>query len=139
MYDIPASYSLVILSCIVTLSTSSNILDVFFIDDSYTLLQIPSVTLYGNVVWFPDQFLSQHLSHLSKKLIDKKAQEAVVTARVNYIQISSNNLTKLISTFSFQVSNYFFIKNFLISIKDHTKSHFWKKKRAVVSVKYKIN
>lgn len=112
VYDIPASYSLVILSCIVTLSTSSNILEVFFIDDTYILLQIPSVTLYGNVVWFPDQFLSQHLSHLSKKLIDKKSQEAVVTARVNYIQISSNNLTKLISTFSFQVTNYFFTKTF---------------------------
>ncbi|XP_054280077.1 WASH complex subunit 4-like [Macrosteles quadrilineatus] len=65
--------------------------------------KVPSVTLNGNIVWFPDQFLCQHLTHLSKKLVDKKAQEAVVNARINYIQISSSNLPKLISSFSFQV------------------------------------
>ncbi|XP_046682962.1 WASH complex subunit 4 isoform X1 [Homalodisca vitripennis] len=68
--------------------------------------KIPSVTLHGNVIWYPDQFLSQHLSHLSKKLVDKKAQEAVVSARLNYIQLSGSNLPKFVTTFSFQVFSW---------------------------------
>ncbi len=34
-------------------------------------LQVPGLTLYGNVMWFPDQFLLVHMNSTSQ-VIDKK-------------------------------------------------------------------
>lgn len=65
-----------------------------------------SVTLYGNVVWFPDLFLTRHLNHLCKQLVDKKSQEAVSVARNTYIVQTSQNLPKHVYNFSLQVCSW---------------------------------
>ncbi|CAG2066810.1 unnamed protein product, partial [Timema podura] len=65
-------------------------------------LWIPSVTLYGNVLWYPEHFLVTHLPHMNK-LIDKKAQQSAMLTRQNYLQQKSQSLQKNTQTFIFQV------------------------------------
>lgn len=65
-------------------------------------LQIPAVTLVGNVLWFPEQFLLAHLTHMAK-LIDKKAQQTVQSRRQAYLQQKAQSLPKETRTFCLQV------------------------------------
>nr|CAD7424465.1 unnamed protein product [Timema monikensis] len=65
-------------------------------------LWIPSVTLYGNVLWYPEHFLVTHLPHMNK-LIDKKAQQSSVLNQQNYLQQKSQSLQKDTQTFIIQV------------------------------------
>nr|CAD7441838.1 unnamed protein product [Timema bartmani] len=67
--------------------------------------KIPSVTLYGNVLWYPEHFLVTHLPHMNK-LIDKKAQQSAMLTRQNYLQQKSQSLQKNTQTFIFQWSRY---------------------------------
>nr|CAD7441834.1 unnamed protein product [Timema bartmani] len=64
--------------------------------------KIPSVTLYGNVLWYPEHFLVTHLPHMNK-LIDKKAQQSAMLTRQNYLQQKSQSLQKNTQTFIFQI------------------------------------
>nr|CAD7399771.1 unnamed protein product [Timema cristinae] len=66
-------------------------------------LWIPSVTLYGNVLWYPEHFLVTHLPHMNK-LIDKKAQQSSVLNQQNYLQQKSQSLQKDTQTFIIQKS-----------------------------------
>ncbi|PNF21208.1 hypothetical protein B7P43_G05087, partial [Cryptotermes secundus] len=65
------------------------------------IFQIPAVTLVGNMLWFPEQFLLAHLTNMAK-LIDKKAQQTVQSRRQTYLQQKSQSLPKEARTFCLQ-------------------------------------
>ena len=67
------------------------------------LFQIPTVTLVGNVLWFPEQFLLGHLTHMAK-LIDKKTQQSVQGRRQAYLQQKAQSLLKETHSFCLQVN-----------------------------------
>jgi hypothetical protein len=56
-------------------------------------MQVPCVTLYGNVLWFVDEFLSQKLVHLAKTL-DKKTISSVMESRVSWLTQKMQALVK---------------------------------------------
>ncbi|XP_021927247.1 WASH complex subunit 4 isoform X2 [Zootermopsis nevadensis] len=64
--------------------------------------RIPAVTLVGNILWFPEQFLLTHLTHMAK-LIDKKTQQIVQTRRQAYLQQKAQSLPKEVRTFCLQM------------------------------------
>jgi len=53
-------------------------------------------------MWFPEQFLLAHLTHMAK-LIDKKTQEAAKIRRQTYLQQKAQSLPKEARTFCLQV------------------------------------
>lgn len=63
--------------------------------------KIPAVTLVGNILWFPEQFLLAHLTNLAK-LMDKKTQQAVQSRRQTYLQQKAQSLPKEARTFCLQ-------------------------------------
>jgi WASH complex subunit 7 len=65
-------------------------------------LQIPAVNLVGNILWFPEQFLLAHLTHMAK-LIDKKTQEVAKIRRQTYLQQKAQSVPKEARTFCLQV------------------------------------
>lgn len=64
--------------------------------------QIPAVTLYANIVWFPEQFLLFHIPQLNK-VIDKKAQQQVSAARQAFLNLKAQSLPKEVQLHSMQV------------------------------------
>jgi hypothetical protein len=73
--------------------------------------QIPAVTLVGNILWFPEQFLLSHLTHMAE-LIDKKAQQTVQSRRQTYLQQKAQSLPKEVRTFCLQVWLEFSLSQF---------------------------
>ena len=65
-------------------------------------MQVAAVNLVGNILWFPEQFLSAHLTHMAK-LIDKKTQVAAKSRRQAYLQQKAQSLPKEARTFCLQV------------------------------------
>lgn len=72
-------------------------------------LQIPAVTLYANIIWFPEQFLVSHIPQLNK-VIDKKAQQQVSAARQAFLNLKAQSLPKEVQLHSLQVLNVKHIK-----------------------------
>ncbi|GFG31853.1 hypothetical protein Cfor_02661 [Coptotermes formosanus] len=67
--------------------------------------KIPAVNLVGNILWFPEQFLLAHLTHMAK-LIDKKTQEAVKSRRQTYLQQKAQSLPKEARTSCLQACSW---------------------------------
>ncbi|XP_069694005.1 WASH complex subunit 4 isoform X2 [Periplaneta americana] len=67
--------------------------------------KIPAVTLVGNVLWFPEQFLLAHLTHMAK-LIDKKTQQAVQSRRQAFLQQKAQNLPRECQTLNLQICSW---------------------------------
>lgn len=65
-----------------------------------------SITLYCNIVWFPDTFFQQHLSILVNDVIDKKSANAISSTRDNYILQSHENLFKEVNIYSIYVLSW---------------------------------
>lgn len=82
-------------------STDKKLLKVFF----DLCKKFHSVTLCGSVVWFPDQFLFEHLSGLSNTL-DSKMLTTVTNNRKNYLVTSSQNISKEVQLYTMQVFNW---------------------------------
>lgn len=57
------------------------------------------VTLSGNVLWRPDVFLAQHLSHIFKAE-DKKQQQAIATLQTEYLNQKDASLTTDVQKFT---------------------------------------
>lgn len=65
--------------------------------------KLPAVTLSGNTLWFPDNFLLSKFPDMAKTL-DKKAQSGVVTNRQNYLQARGQYLSRDAQTYHVQVT-----------------------------------
>lgn len=63
--------------------------------------KIPAVTLYANIIWFPEQFLLYHMPQLNK-VIDKKAQQQVSAARQAFLTLKAQSLPKEVQLHSLQ-------------------------------------
>ncbi|KAK7791494.1 hypothetical protein R5R35_008848 [Gryllus longicercus] len=67
--------------------------------------KIPVVTLIGNVLWVPENFLLAHLPVIAKTM-DKKAQQTLVTSRSNYLHQKSLNLVRDSQTYCLQTFSW---------------------------------
>ena len=63
------------------------------------------VCLYGNVMWFPDQFLLEHLPVLSQT-VDKKIWTSFSPNRQNYLQQKSSSAVQDIKQFHLQLNGW---------------------------------
>ncbi|XP_067685139.1 WASH complex subunit 4-like isoform X2 [Haliotis asinina] len=65
--------------------------------------KVPCIHLIGNVVWFPNNFLTTKMPNLAQ-LLDRKAQSAVGPSQTAWLNARTQMLTKDIQTYSTQVS-----------------------------------
>lgn len=68
--------------------------------------KITSITLYCNIVWFPDVFFEQHVNINIASLIYKKSVHAISTIRDNYILQSHENLFKEVNIYNIYVLSW---------------------------------
>ena len=64
--------------------------------------QVPGVTLHGQVMWFPEQFLISHLSAVAK-MMDKKLVQTLSSNRHNYLQAKAQSCQNDVKQYHHQV------------------------------------
>ena len=90
---------------------------------SFDFFQVPGVTLHGQVMWFPEQFLISHLSAVAK-MMDKKLVQTLSSNRHNYLQAKAQSCQNDLKQYHHQVRFLaichvvFFVKS--ISRKKHS-------------------
>ena len=67
--------------------------------------KLPSICLFGNVMWFPEQFLLEHLPVLSQT-VDKKVWSVFSPNRQTYLQNKSSSATNDIKQFHLQLNTW---------------------------------
>ena len=67
--------------------------------------KLPSIGLYSNLMWFPDQFLLEHLPALTQ-LTDKKIWSSFSPNRQNYLQLKSSSAAQDIKQFHLQLNGW---------------------------------
>ena len=67
--------------------------------------KLPSICLFGNVMWFPEQFLLEHLPVLSQN-VDKKVWASFSPNRQTYLQQKSSSATQDIKQFHLQLNTW---------------------------------
>jgi WASH complex subunit 7 len=67
--------------------------------------KLPSICLYGNVMWFPEQFLLEHLPVLSQN-VDKRVWTSFSPNRQNYLQLKSSSAAQDIKQFHLQLNGW---------------------------------
>lgn len=65
-----------------------------------------SITLFCNIVWFPDTFFLQHLNSHVNDVIDKKSVNAISSTRDTYILQSHENLFKEVNIYNIYVLSW---------------------------------
>ena len=67
--------------------------------------KLPSISLYGNVMWFPEQFLLEHLPALAQN-VDKKIWSSFSPNRQNYLQTKSSSAIQDIKQYHLQLNGW---------------------------------
>ena len=75
---------------------------------SFNFFQVPGVTLHGQVMWFPEQFLISHLSAVAK-MMDKKLVQTLSSNRHNYLQAKAQSCQNDLKQYHHQVRSLVFL------------------------------
>lgn len=83
---------LVGLLCLITLHTNLfHSLDKKLVNRIWELCKkVPGITLHGNVMWFPEQFIMAHLPSVAK-MMDKKLVQTLASNRHTFLQSSAQS------------------------------------------------
>ena len=73
----------------------------------FFFFQVPGVTLHGQVMWFPEQFLISHLSAVAK-MMDKKLVQTLSSNRHNYLQAKAQSCQNDLKQYHHQVRSLVF-------------------------------
>ncbi|KAI5723753.1 hypothetical protein M8J76_010468 [Diaphorina citri] len=65
-----------------------------------------SITIYCNIVWFPDVFFQRHVNININSIIDKKSVQTISSIRDNYILQSHENLYKEVNIYYIYVLSW---------------------------------
>ena len=68
--------------------------------------KVPAIYLTGNILFFPDQFLLRMVPQC-EKIVDKKVQDSVEAARLQYLTANNSTLSRDAQNFYMQVRNVY--------------------------------